>query len=30
MLEHLATPEEYIEGRDYIRSVGEKTGILFA
>jgi sugar phosphate isomerase/epimerase len=30
MLEHLATPEEYLEGRDYIRSVGEKTGIAFA
>jgi sugar phosphate isomerase/epimerase len=30
MLEHLATPEEYTEGRDYIRSVGEKTGIAFA
>ena len=30
MLEHLQTPEEYAEGRDYIRSVGEKTGITFA
>ena len=30
MLEHLSTPEEYNEGRDYIRSVGEKTGITFA
>lgn len=30
MLEHLQTPEEYTEGRDYIRSVGEKTGITFA
>ena len=30
MLEHLATPEEYTEGREYIRSVGEKTGITFS
>ncbi len=30
MLEHLSTPEEYTEGRDYIRSIGEKTGIPFA
>ena len=30
MLEHLQTPEEYNEGRDYIRSVGERIGIQFA
>ena len=30
MLEHLQTPEEYIEGRDYILSVGERIGIHFA
>jgi sugar phosphate isomerase/epimerase len=30
MLEHLTTPDEYLEGRDYIRAVGEKTGITFA
>jgi sugar phosphate isomerase/epimerase len=30
MLEHLASPEEYLEGRDYIRSVAEKTGVTFA
>jgi len=30
MLEHLQTPEEYTEGRDYIRSVGERIGIQFA
>lgn len=30
MLEHLSTPEEYLEGRDYIRSVAEKTGVTFA
>jgi sugar phosphate isomerase/epimerase len=29
MLEHLQTPEEYTEGRDYIRSVGARTGITF-
>lgn len=30
MLEHLATSEEYLEGRDHIRSIAEKTGITFA
>jgi sugar phosphate isomerase/epimerase len=30
MLEHLSTPEEYTEGRDYIRAIGSKTGITFA
>ena len=30
MLEHLQTPEEYAEGRDYIRSVGNRIGIGFA
>jgi sugar phosphate isomerase/epimerase len=30
MLEHLQTPEEYAEGRDYIRSVGSRIGIGFA
>jgi sugar phosphate isomerase/epimerase len=29
MLEHLQTPEEYSEGRDYIRSVGARVGINF-
>src|SRR5436190_4856178 len=26
MLEHLQTAEEYLEGRDYIRSVGDRIG----
>lgn len=30
MLEHLQTPEEYTEGRDYIRSVGARIGVRFA
>jgi len=30
MLEHLQTPEEYAEGRDYIRSVGARAGVTFA
>jgi sugar phosphate isomerase/epimerase len=30
MLEHLETPEEYLAGRDYIRSVGERIGVPFA
>jgi sugar phosphate isomerase/epimerase len=30
MLEHLQTPEEYTEGRDYIRSVGDRIGVKFA
>lgn len=30
MLEHLQTPEEYTEGRDYIRSVGSRVGVTFA
>ena len=30
MLEHLQTPEEYSEGRDYIRSIGQRVGIAFA
>ncbi len=30
MLEHLQTPEEYAEGRDYIRSVGDRIGVRFA
>jgi hypothetical protein len=29
MLEHLRTPEEYTEGREYIRGVGARTGISF-
>jgi sugar phosphate isomerase/epimerase len=29
MLEHLQTPEEYAEGRTYIRSVGDRIGITF-
>lgn len=30
MLEHLKTPEEYAEGRQYIQQVGRKTGVTFA
>lgn len=30
MLEHLKTADEYREGRDYIRSVGERIGVTFA
>jgi sugar phosphate isomerase/epimerase len=30
MLEHLKTAEEYDEGRNYIRSVGEQVGVKFA
>src|SRR5262245_6807758 len=30
MLEHLQTAEEYTEGREYIRSVGQRIGIPFA
>jgi len=30
MLEHLQTPEEYTEGRDYIKSVGSRIGVNFA
>jgi sugar phosphate isomerase/epimerase len=30
MLEHLQTPEEYSEGRDFIRSVGQRIGVTFA
>ena len=30
MLEHLQTPQEYTEGRDYIRSVGDRIGVRFA
>ena len=30
MLEHLKTPEEYDEGRSYIRKVGDKMGLMFA
>lgn len=30
MLEHLQTPEEYTEGRDYIRGLGNRLGISFA
>ena len=30
MLEHLTTAEEYTEGREYIRSVGERIGVRFA
>lgn len=30
MLEHLQTPEEYTEGRDYIKSVGSRIGVGFA
>ena len=30
MLEHLQTAEEYTEGREYIRSVGERIGVRFA
>ncbi len=29
MLEHLQTPEEYTEGRDYIKSVGSRIGVSF-
>ena len=29
MLEHLQTPEEYTEGREYIRAVGARIGIAF-
>lgn len=29
MLEHLSTPEEYTEGRDHIRRVGEQAGVTF-
>jgi sugar phosphate isomerase/epimerase len=30
MLEHLQTPEEYAEGRTYIRAVGDRIGVTFA
>lgn len=30
MLEHLKTPEEYDEGREYIQKTGRKTGVTFA
>ena len=30
MLEHLQSPEEYTEGRDYIKSVGNRIGVTFA
>jgi sugar phosphate isomerase/epimerase len=30
MLEHLKTAEDYQEGRDYIRRVGERIGVPFA
>lgn len=30
MLEHLKTPEEYTEGRTYIRAVGDRAGVRFA
>jgi sugar phosphate isomerase/epimerase len=30
MLEHLKTPEEYAEGREYIQQVGRKAGVTFA
>jgi sugar phosphate isomerase/epimerase len=30
MLEHLRTAEEYTEGREYIKKVGEQNGITFA
>jgi sugar phosphate isomerase/epimerase len=30
MLEHLQTADEYTEGRNYIRSVGDRIGIAFA
>ena len=30
MLEHLKTAEEYTEGREYIRSVGNRIGVRFA
>jgi sugar phosphate isomerase/epimerase len=30
MLEHLQTPEEYTEGREYIRTVGNRIGVRFA
>jgi sugar phosphate isomerase/epimerase len=30
MLEHLKTPEEYEEGRQYIKNVGNSAGITFA
>lgn len=30
MLEHLQTADEYQAGRDYIRSVGDRIGVIFA
>jgi hypothetical protein len=30
MLEHLQTPEEYTDGRTYIRSIGDHIGVRFA
>lgn len=30
MLEHLKTPEEYNEGRDYIMKIGRESGVNFA
>jgi hypothetical protein len=30
MLEHLKTPEEYLEGRDYIRRIAKDTGVAIA
>lgn len=30
MLEHLKTPEEYDEGRQYIKKIGQQTGVTFS
>ena len=30
MLEHLKTPEEYLEGRDYIQRVARQSGVALA
>jgi L-ribulose-5-phosphate 3-epimerase UlaE len=30
MLEHLKTPEEYDEARQYVRRIGETAGVAFA
>jgi len=29
MLEHLRSPREYEEGRDFIRKTGEEAGVKF-
>jgi sugar phosphate isomerase/epimerase len=30
MLEHLSKPEEYAQGRDYVKHLGQEVGIAFA